>query len=401
MKSSVARTRVRLRNLLQSEAFSGISLIAATAVALGWANSPFADSYFDLLHLPLELRAGSFRLELSCLHFVNDFLMAVFFLLVGLEIKRELLVGELASAKARVLPVAAALGGMVVPALLYAAWNAGGEGAAGWGIPMATDIAFALGILALLGDRVPLGLKVFLTALAIVDDLGAVLVIALFYTSRLDGTSLLLALACWAVAVGYGWRGGARLWVYLVIGLFSWYFLLRSGVHATIAGVMLAFALPARRDAAGESPLEKLEHAVQPWVAYLIVPVFALMNAGFAFGSLDLLAPISLGSFFGLALGKPLGIVGAAWLAVKARWSELPAGTGWKAVWGAGMLGGIGFTMSLFVAALAFGEGALDEQAKLGVFAASAVAAVAGLAYLRRVLPAAPAASPAGKKKAR
>lgn len=388
----------RLRTLLQSEAFGGVSLIAATVAALAWANSTYAGSYFGLLHAPLELRAGGFRLELSFLHFVNDFLMAVFFLLVGLEIKRELMVGELASAKARVLPVAAAFGGMVVPALLYAAFNAGSDGAVGWGIPMATDIAFALGILALLGERVPLGLKVFLTALAIVDDLGAVLVIALFYSHGIDWTSLFLSLAFWAAAAIYGWRGGGRLGIFLLIGLFSWYFLLKSGVHATIAGVLLAFALPSRRGADGESPLELLEHAVKPWVSYLIVPVFALCNAGFAFGSLNLLAPVSLGAFAGLVVGKPLGIGAAAWLAVKARWSELPAGTSWPAIWGAGLLGGIGFTMSLFVAALAFGEGPLDEQAKLGVFAASAVAAVGGLLFLRRVLPALPA-PPAGKRK--
>lgn len=402
--------RHHLRNLLESEAFGGISLITATVVALTWANSPFASSYFGLQHAPLELRAGGFRLELSLLHFVNDFLMAIFFLMVGLEIKRELVIGELATAKARVLPVAAALGGMAVPALLYAAFNAGGDGAAGWGIPMATDIAFALGVLALLGERVPIGLKIFLTALAIVDDLGAVLVIAIFYSQGLDLPSLLLSLAFWAAAAIYGWRGGQKLGVYLLIGLFSWYFLLQSGVHATIAGVLLAFTLPTRRDAHGESPLERLEHATAPWVSYLIVPVFALMNAGFAFGSLDLLAPVSLGAFFGLLIGKPLGIFGASYLAVRARWSELPAETSWKAIWGAGILGGIGFTMSLFVAALAFGEGSANEQAKLGVFSASALAAIGGLLFLRQVLPApvpakaahpAPAAKSAGAKKAK
>lgn len=409
------------RNFVESGAFGGFVLMAASALAFAWANSAWAPSYFALHHIPFEIGAGGWRLEKSLLHVVNDFLMAVFFLMVGLEIKRELAVGELSQPKARVLPVAAAAGGMLVPALIFAVFNAGGEGAHGWGIPMATDIAFALGVMALLGNRVPVGLKIFLTALAIVDDLGAVLVIALFYTAVIDWGSLGLALGLWMAAMIYGLSGGRRLGIYLLVGLLVWYFMLKSGVHATIAGVLIAFAVPMSRpiepaelrqrvqaifggkhqldDAQSElhvlrrlvektqSPLHQLEHAISPWVGWAIVPLFAFLNAGFALGALSFAAPVCLGAFFGLLLGKPLGIFGAAFLVVKAGWAELPEETGWSAIWGAGLLGGIGFTMSLFVATLAFGEGALDNQAKLGVFSASALAAVAGLLVLRWVFP--------------
>ena len=406
---------------VRSESFGGFVLICASLLAFTWANSPWAASYFGLHEIRLGAFAGSWALEKTLLHFVNDFLMAVFFLMVGLEIKRELLVGELANPKARALPVMAAFGGMVVPALFYAAFNAGGEGAAGWGIPMATDIAFALGVMALLNERVPIGLKVFLTALAIVDDLGAVLVIALFYTASIDWASLGIALLLWAALLVYGLRQGRRLRVYLLVGLLVWYFLLKSGVHATIAGVLVALTVPMSRrleptdlrakvqalfaskfhldDSQSDlqeisrlvkktkSPLHELEHAIAPWVAFAIVPVFAFFNAGFALGALHFTAPVSLGAFVGLLAGKPLGIFGSSWLAVKLGWAELPTGTNWPAIFGAGLLGGIGFTMSLFVATLAFGEGNLDAQAKLGVFTASVVAAVAGLLVLRQVLP--------------
>lgn len=365
---------------VRSGSFGGFVLMAASLFAFAWANSAFAPSYFALHHLPIEIGAGEWRLEKSLLHFVNDFLMAIFFLMVGLEIKREMAVGELSQPKARVLPVAAAAGGMLVPALFYAAFNAGGVGAAGWGIPMATDIAFALGVMALLGERVPVGLKVFLTALAIVDDLGAVLVIALFYTAQLDLGSLGISLALWAAAMIYGRRGGRRLTVFMLLGLAIWYFMLKSGVHATVAGVLTAFAVPLTR-------LHRLEHAISPFVTLGIVPLFAFLNAGFALGALSFTTPVSLGAFFGLLLGKPVGIFCVCYLVVRAGWSELPEGTGWSAIGGAGMLGGIGFTMSLFVASLAFGEGAAGDQAKLGVFSASALAAVAGLLVLRWVLP--------------
>lgn len=407
---------------VQSESFSGFVLIAASALAFLWANSAFSATYFAIKELPVTVGFGSWRLEKSLLHFANDFLMAVFFLMVGLEIKRELLVGELSNPKARALPVAAAAGGMIVPALIYVVFNFGGEGLPGWGIPMATDIAFALGVMALLGDRVPLGLKVFLTALAIVDDLGAVLVIALFYTSNLDSASLGIAIALWVGVAIYGQRDGRRLRVYLLVGLVVWYFMLKSGVHATIAGVLIALTVPNTRlvkpedlrqrvqnlfgsdheldDAQSDlhdlrrlvkktqSPLHELEHAIAPWVSRIIVPVFAFLNAGFLLGeSLQLTAPISLGAMLGLLVGKPIGIFLAAWLVVRAGFGHLPAGVSWPAILGAGLLGGIGFTMSLFVAALAFGEGGLGEQAKLGVFTASVLAAIAGLIVLNHACP--------------
>jgi NhaA family Na+:H+ antiporter len=409
-------------DFVYSESFSGLLLITASVVAFAWANSPTAAAdYAALLAMPIKLGVGAWALEKTLLHTVNDLLMSIFFLMVGLEIKRELIAGELSNPKARALPVAAAIGGMVVPALFYALFNLGGDGERGWGIPMATDIAFALGVLSLLGARVPLGLKVFLTALAIVDDLGAVLVIALFYTSQVDWNALAISLGLCALAGIYGWRNGQRVSIYLLFGLLAWYFMLKSGVHATVAGVLIALTVPNNRvlSAEGfrrklqgllgrdsrlgddeddfheirklvvisESPLHELETKLHPWVAYLIVPLFAFLNAGFALGSLQLMAPISLGAFVGLLLGKPLGICGASWLVVKKGWAELPEGADWRALIGIGLLGGIGFTMSLFVSALAFGEGNLDAQAKLGVFAASLVAAIAGLLMLRQVLP--------------
>ena len=409
-------------DFVRSESFSGFVLIATSALAFLWANSTFSASYFAIKELPVAVGFGSWRLEKSLLHFANDFLMAIFFLMVGLEIKRELLVGELSNPRSRALPVAAAAGGMIVPALIYVAFNYGGEGLPGWGIPMATDIAFALGVMALLGDRVPLGLKVFLTALAIVDDLGAVLVIALFYTSNLDSASLGIALVLWVGVAIYGLRDGRRLRVYLLVGLVVWYFMLKSGVHATIAGVLIALTVPNSRlvepedlrqrvqklfgshheldDAQSDlhdlrrlvkkaqSPLHELEHAIAPWVSRLIVPVFAFLNAGFLLGeSLQLTAPISLGALLGLLIGKPIGIFLAAWLVVRAGLGHLPAGVNWPAILGAGLLGGIGFTMSLFVSALAFGEGGLGEQAKLGVFTASVLAAIAGLLVLNHACP--------------
>lgn len=409
-------------DFVRSASFSGFVLMAAAASAFCWANSPWAASYFALLEMPIDLGVGDWRLEKTLLHLVNDFLMAIFFLLVGLEIKREFFVGELSNPKARSLPVAAALGGMVVPALCYLVFNASGPGSRGWGIPMATDIAFALGVLALLGSRVPIGLKVFLTALAIVDDLGAVVVIALFYTAQIGWSELGISLALCAAAAIYGWRGGRQRKVYLLIGLVAWYFMLKSGVHATVAGVLIALTVPMSRlvepiqlrqkvqalfsqpnqldDAQddlhaihrlvrrAQSPLHELEHALHPWVSYAIVPIFAFLNAGFALGPVELTASVSLGAFWGLLVGKPLGIFGAAWLTVKAGWAQLPDRTNWAALLGAGLLGGIGFTMSLFVAALAFGENDLAAEAKLGVFTASILAAIAGSWLLRRCLPA-------------
>lgn len=398
---------------VQSEAFAGLLLVCTAVIAFVWANSPAQGAYQTLRETYLTLSLGDARLGLSLEHWVNDGLMAVFFLLVGLEIKRELLIGELASRRRATLAVAAAAGGMLVPGSLYALLNAGGPGAAGWGVPMATDIAFALGVLALLGSRIPLGLKVFLTALAIVDDLGAVLVIALFYTSDLNLGALALAALTWGVALLSGRRGVSSLKVYGVLGALLWVFVLQSGLHATIAGVLLALAIPIRRpepagylasltDAArpgrgeqvgarlrdledllerAQSPLHRLEHALHPLVTFAVLPVFALMNAGVTVTAGGL-GTVSLGVVLGLLLGKPLGVVGGAWLAVRLGVASLPRRVTWPQMVGAGILAGIGFTMSLFVSTLAFEGGALLTQAKLGILIASVLAAVLGAGWL-------------------
>ena len=418
------------QRFFSTSAAGGLVLLAATAVALVWANSPWADAYHHLWETPVTVGAPGFGLTLSLHAWVNDGLMAVFFFLVGLEIKREVFVGELASRRSATLPVAAALGGMVVPALLYSALNAGGPGAAGWGVPMATDIAFALGILALLGDRVPSGLRVFLAALAIADDLGAVLVIAFFYTGALDWAAMGGAAAVLAVLVGLNRAGARRPLTYALLGVGLWLFVLASGIHATIAGVLLALTVPARTridedeflaraevsladfraadepgttvltnhghqaalqaienaaDAA-QAPLQRMEHALHGVVAFAVMPVFALANAGVALGGGAVAAarsPIAWGVVLGLALGKPLGITLASWLAVRAGAADLPTGVAWRHVHGAGWLGGIGFTMSLFVAGLAFADPAVLDVAKLGIFAASILAGVVGYTLLR------------------
>ncbi len=406
------------QSFVRSGSAGGILLIVAALVAFLWANSGAAGAYEALKELPFGVEAGDWGLRKPLLLWVNDGLMAVFFLLVGLEIKRELRVGELSDRGSALLPMVAAVGGMVVPAAIFAAATWGGEGLRGWGVPMATDIAFALGVMALLGKRVPLGLKVFLTALAIIDDLGAVLVIAVFYTADLDLGLLLAALGVWVAALAYGLVGGRRIPVFLVFGVVLWYLMLKSGVHATVAGVLLALAVPMRRELNvaelrqelsnllhgrdferqevelehvedlvrnAHSPLHDLEHSLQPWVAFFIMPVFALFNAGFTLSAdASLGAPVALGAFLGLLVGKPLGVVVCAWLAVKSGAAALPRGVGWGAMWGTGLLAGIGFTMSLFIAALAFGGGGLLDQGKLGVLSASVVAAVVGLAVLGR-----------------
>ncbi len=411
------RPRVLLDQFLESEAKGGVLLFLAALLAFALSNSPFASAYFALREVPLSLQIGSWRLEKDLLHFVNDFLMAIFFLLVGLELKRELLSGELKEPRRAALAIAAALGGMITPALIYVALNAGGPGAAGWGVPMATDIAFALGVLALLGRRVPLGLKVFLTALAIVDDLGAVLVIALFYTAKLNLTALAAALAVYAVLLGIGRLGVKNLLPYLVLGLVLWYFVLQSGVHATVAGVLLALAIPLGRGmplpafqnriraaassdpealeaeleslesaaAEAQSPLHRLEHRLHPWVAYAILPIFAFMNAGVALSGMAF-GPVALGAFLGLVIGKPLGILAFSYLAVRAGLAQLPSGVGWSAILGVGMVAGIGFTMALFIAGLAFDPTLLDE-AKVGVLLASVAAALLGTGLLLRLRP--------------
>jgi NhaA family Na+:H+ antiporter len=374
------------------EASGGLLLIGCTVAALIWANSPFAGSYFRFWHVDLTFgRIGG--LLAKPLHFwINDGLMALFFLLVGLEIKREILVGELASFQRAVLPIAAALGGMIVPAAFYLLFNHGGPGAAGWGIPMATDIAFALGVLALLGSRVPTSLKVFLAALAIADDIGAVLVIAFFYTERISWISLGVGGVFFVALLAANRAGVRHLLIYAILGLGLWIAFLQSGIHATVAGVLLAITIPARQRTASravltsnESPMLRLEHALIPWNRYLIMPVFALANAGVALGggaAPSVVAPVSLGVIFGLVIGKPIGIVLFSWLATRTRLAGMLDGIGWRQIVGVGMLGGIGFTMSLFIANLAFGDGLALETAKVGILVASVVSGIAGTIVL-------------------
>lgn len=370
-----------------SEAAGGVVLLVCTAIALAWANSPWQPSYDALLHHSLLVGPASFQLELNVHEWINDGLMALFFFLVGLEIKREMLIGELASVRRAALPIAGAIGGMVLPAALYLLLNGTGAGARGWGIPMATDIAFALGVVALLGPRVPLALKVFLAAVAIVDDIGAVLVIAIFYTASISRVCLAVAAAVLVALVVLNLAGVKRAIPYLILGVVLWIAVLLSGIHATIAGVLLAMTIPARARSANESSLlERLEHLLHAPVAFFIVPLFALANAGVRIGgasSSGLSMTVLGGVAVGLVVGKPLGITLASWLAVRSRVASLPDGVSWRLLQGVSWLGGIGFTMSLFVGALAFTDQALLDSAKLGVLLASCIAAFMGWLMLR------------------
>ena len=414
-----------------TESSRGILLILAAAAALVWANSPWRELYQDIWNLPLTFGLGDLALSKPLLLWINDGLMALFFFVVGLEIKREILVGELASLRRALLPIAAALGGMVVPALIYAGLNSGKIGSSGWGIPMATDIAFALGILSLLGNRAPLGLKIFLTAVAIVDDLGAVVVIAVAYTSEIVWGFVGLGIAFWAVLILCNRLGVRHPLIYAFFGALLWVSFLKSGVHATIAGVMAAMTIPVRTrinadeflecgrtyldefDRAGEKgpniltnserhgslqalemachvaepPLQRFEHALHPFVSFAVMPIFALANAGVFFGGnigAVLVNPVTLGVGCGLIFGKQIGILLFAWAVVRMGLADLPNGVSWGRIYGASWLGGIGFTMSLFIGGLAFGQGPLLDAAKVGVLIASAVSAGIGWSLLAR-----------------
>lgn len=432
-RSRILQTIVQpIEAFIHAETSGGLLLLACAAFALLWANSPFADGYVHFWETSLSFGFGSAGVAKSLHHWINDGLMVLFFFVVGLEIKRELLVGELSSVRKAVLPALAALGGMLVPAFFYAIFNAGREGANGWGIPMATDIAFALGVLALMGKRIPLSLKVFLAALAIADDLGAVLVIAIFYTSSLNMGMLGLA-ALFAVLAFVGNSLGVRgILFYLVIGVCLWWCVMQSGIHATIAGVVLALAIPAKQrinahdfthevevliqefarqtheqtsvlaNQAAQSavkqleiaceevqtPLSRFETNLHTTVAFVIMPLFAIANAGVSIEGASLwdalVSAPSLGITLGLFLGKPLGIMLFSWIACKARIAALPDGIRWREMFGVACLGGIGFTMSLFVESLAFpGSPILSTDAKIGIFCGSILSGIVGFILLQ------------------
>jgi Na+:H+ antiporter, NhaA family len=413
----------------ENKTSGGILLLLCTVAALAWANSPWSESYAALWHTNFTVSFGRRTLSHDLHFWVNDLLMVIFFFAVGLEIKREVLVGELASVRQAALPILAAVGGVVVPALIYSLLNARGPGAPGWGVPMATDIAFALGVMALLGTRVPIGLKVFLTALAIVDDIAAVLVIAVFYTAEVSLVAVGAATACLAVLFILARLGARQPLTYILGGMVLWLAVVASGIHATIAGVALAMVIPSRTtldsrqflarsrrtldhfesNAEGnlmtneeqqaaihaleeacekvQPPLHRIEHALHPWVTFFIMPVFALANAGVALSGdfkETLVQPITLGVILGLLLGKPIGITLAAWVAVRTGVASLPSGVTWSHIHGAGWLGGIGFTMSLFIASLAFADELLLTMAKLGILTASLFAALIGSFLLVR-----------------
>ncbi len=431
-ETPLARILSPIQQFIHSETASGIVLMSVTVLALIIANSPLAGPYDDILHAYITVSAGPFTLSETVLHWINDGLMAIFFFLVGLELKREALVGELSNLRQAILPFFAAVGGAIAPAALYILLNASDAGSSGWGIPMATDIAFALGVLALLGDRVPWTLKVFLTAVAVIDDLLAVLVIAMFYSGGINLVALGVGIGVLLLLGLLNLLGIRATLVYIVLGLIVWVAFLQSGIHATIAGVLVAMTVPARRriDEVGflqrvrhlaalfegreatsarmliderqqtavleledaceavQAPLQKLEHQLHTWVAFGIVPLFALANAGVRLSPAGISGPglwVVLGIVLGLVLGKPLGLVGLSWLMVRTGMATLPEGVRWAHMVGVGCLAGVGFTMSLFIAALGFGESPLLEAAKLGILAASLIAGLLGFGLLRRV----------------
>jgi NhaA family Na+:H+ antiporter len=407
--------------------------MACTFAAMVMANSPFGAIYEHFIHLNLGLTIGDVDIHKSLLHWVNDGLMVIFFFVVGLEIKRELMFGELSSPRKAALPMFAALGGMIGPALIYYIINPEGAGARGWGIPMATDIAFAVGVISLLGKRVPFSLKVFLLALAIVDDLGAVLVIAMFYTDQISGSALGLASGVLGLTYLFKKAGVRSIFVYVLLGIVAWAAVLTSGIHATIAGVLLGFMTPATAwykkgslvdkvtaltnrlvasikgekaqhdielnqetkavlhelhelSNEAESPLDRLIHILHPWVSFFIMPVFALVNAGVVIGDLSFATvaahPVAQGVTLGLFLGKPIGIIAASFLAIRFKLGQLPEGVNWVQLIGAGCLGGIGFTMALFISGLALAQTDMEVYSKLGILAASVLSVVLGVILL-------------------
>ncbi len=371
-------------HFFQSSSAGGILLLICVALSLIVANTGLSEGFADFLNLPLGFESGGIQLRYPVLLWINDGLMAIFFLLVGLEIKREIVEGELSSLRHASLPVLAAIGGVALPALIYSFFNAGTATSHGWGIPMATDIAFALGILSLLGNKVPVGLKIFLAALAIVDDLIAILVIAIFYSAELHFSYLGYAGGVFVLLIIFNRMGIKNLFFYIIPGIVMWYLIHHSGIHATIAGVLTALTLPTNEEDY-DSPLEKLEHALTRPVNFIIMPIFAIANTNITFesGMVEGLAgSLGLGILLGLFVGKPVGIFLMSWLAVKTKLSVLPDHTGWGHVWGLGLLGGIGFTMSIFIALLSFNDIAHQTEAKFAILVASVVSGVSGYMLL-------------------
>ena len=424
------RIKDPLVEFVRLEAFGGIVLMSATLVALVISNTLWGDEFLGGWSRYFGISFGDWSLKKTFLHWINDGLMAVFFFVVGLEIKRELMTGGLSSVKKATLPVFAAIGGMVIPALIYYVINKGQPGEMGWGIPMATDIAFALGIITLLGKRIPLSLKLLLTSIAIVDDIGAVLVIAFFYTAQIYWTALIVAMVIWGVLWGMNFLKIRNTTPYIVLGVVMWYFLLKSGVHATLAGVMVAFTIPARAYQSVElfvhsgrsllldmcstqrqwgggdrqkhlqasiqtledncvrviSPLQRLEHSLHPWVVYMIIPLFAFANAGIVIDNAlisELGQALPMGIIAGLLLGKPVGIALLSALGVALGWAHKPDDISWSQIVGIGLLGGIGFTMSFFVSQLAFADAHMLTLSKMAVLVASCLSGVLGYLVLR------------------
>ena len=425
------RLHVPVQTFIHTEEISGIILFIAAVVAIIWSNSPWAESYFHLWETVITIDVGVLSISEDLHHWVNDGLMAIFFFVVGLEIKRELVHGELSDPRRAVLPVAAALGGMVLPLLIFLIFNANGNGSRGWGIPMATDIAFALGVLALLGKRIPTQAKIFLLTLATVDDLGAILVIAVFYTETFSFPALGIALLLLGILLVIQRSKVNSVPIYIFVGVLFWVAVLKSGVHATIAGVILGLLVPASPQRShhtflesaeklfkrlrhtlvldnhdksevllgqleelvlsSEAPLERLERQVHPWVSYLILPLFALANSGLTLSS-DVLgnaasSTVTLGIMVGLMVGKFVGVIGFAWIVVRLRLASLSTQMTWQYIVGIGFLAGIGFTVSLFVTGLAFEDAQLISNAKVGILVASIFAGLAGYTFLRRIVP--------------
>jgi NhaA family Na+:H+ antiporter len=381
------KTFSRIQEFIKLETSGGVVLMIAAIFAMIIANTPLSANYDLILGTYIKVGIGNFEIAKPAILWINDGLMAIFFFLVGLEIKREVLAGELSSFDKAILPIMAAIGGMAVPGIIFAIINWGTpENLNGWAIPTATDIAFALGILALIGSRAPISLKIFLLAIAIIDDLGAIVIIAIFYTSELSLSALSFSVIGFAAAVALNRMGVQRTAPYLLVGIVMWVFVLKSGIHATLAGVLIAFTIPLKTKNEDEALLYKMEHGLHPWVAFLILPVFAFANAGVNFTGIgidDLLQPLTLGIAVGLFLGKQIGVFLATWIGVKSGIARLPENVSWKHVYGVACLTGVGFTMSLFIGSLAFTTADVMNSVRLGVVLGSVLSGIIGYLLLK------------------